>query len=363
MRVFVAVASSDTQYVKSHRSCHELNRRDGDDMFLPNEFGIGLTSRIQMEQGFWDHPEYDALLCLDADQAHPVDMLEKLRTSMEEGDLDMVCAHCYRRTFAPVQSLCFELGDGTWPSLPILDPPTEGLHEISSTGFGCVLIHRRVLAGLREYLPKGVSPFAAGPISGMSKDRDLFGQDFRFFLLARRLGYRLWLRADCESLHGVTMWLGHYAADRLMDYTRWANAAHQTFIEDRLRIHGMNLEAFKQRRRILEARKKGLLDQLAKMTADGKEGAELHALTVALHQMDGKLGENAACTEWMEKYPPVTRPDQLPTTADTPQQETIFTDAPEASLEEVMGMRMEALRANALDYIGDVPNVRDNGSG
>lgn len=350
MKVFIAVASSETQYTKSLRSVYELTRREGDSVFLPETASYGSVTRTGLLEAFRRSPEYDAYLALDCDQKHPRDMLERLRERMEALDLDMVCAHYYRRQTEPIQSLCYELGDGTWPFQPYLDPPTSGLHEIASTGQGCVLIRRRVIEAVWQTLPEGDNPFDILALPEVGGDHKKFGSDMGFFIRARRLGFRLWLDADAgESLHAITIWLGHKSARKLQDYGAWAND-HQDILDERLRLHGVNAEAVRQRLNILTARKKGLEVELANEQTDANRPQAIFELTVALHQMDGRLDE---CRQWLEsfeKYPPITRAEQLPTTASDP----LLT--PEQAAVEG-NQRAEVHAANAVDLVQELPRL------
>ena len=354
MKVFIAVASGETQYVKSLRSVYELTRRDGDLAATPDKSYYGTVTRTGLLNRFRRLAEYDAILCLDADQDHPADLLEKLRASMEAGNLDMVCAHYYQRNTGPITSLCWELGDGTWPFLPLLDPPAEGLHEIGATGLGCVLIHRRVVEAVWATLPAGDNPFRPAPIPEIDPIGREFGSDLRFFILARRLGFKLWLDASLESLHATTIWLGHKSARKLMDYTRWADEYSDLFTE-RLRLYGVNSEAFKQRWRLLEARKRGLMAELQNTVTEANAStdperqqtlaAQAQAMTIALHQMDGKLGECQAWIDMVEKYPAIEFPRDLPGGP------VVETD-PTVRAERAIGRREEAI-----ELVADLPDV------
>lgn len=358
MRVFIAVATSDQQYVKSLRSIFEMKKRAGDDLFFPDHFGQGMATRITLEDAFFNKKEYDAILLLDADQRHPWDMLEKLREPMEDIGLDMVCAHYYKRSTKPIESLCYELG-ADYPYQPMLYPPREGLHEIATTGFGCVLIHRRVIDAVRKTLPKGESPFMAGALPHVTGDNSEFGQDFRFFLLARQLGYKLWLRADVESLHGVTVWLGHDSAEKLFDGQAWADHQHEVFIEERIKRWGMGLEAFRQRQRILEARQEELKKNYDAVIAAFNKGetpelrGQMEQYSIALFELGGRLKEVGAWIEWEEKYPPITRPDQLPKNKPL---------SPDEPLGEVKQVREEMYRGLAEELIEMLPS-REGASG
>ena len=349
MKVFVGVCSHESQHVGSIRTAYRLRTREGD-AFADEWRTRGDVARERFVDHFLADDKFgpqDCILLLDGDQRHPDDMLEKLRESMEKHNLDMVCAHYYRRETKPIQSLCYEIGDGKWPFLPYLDPPTTGRHEIAVTGFGCVLIKKKVLVAVQAHLPLGMSPIAIGPLPEIDGNYMNWGPDFRFFHQARKLGFKLWLDAEVESLHGVTLWLGHKSARKLINYGEWANAA-QELLEKRLEFNGVNSEAFRQRKRILEARKRGLLAQLEEVKAAGETG-KMQEFSMALYIMDGRMLEMEAWIKWADKYPPIERPDQLPTTANTPAQET-FEAEPKAA-------REAGYQHNALELVGQLPSV------
>jgi hypothetical protein len=365
VKVLVAVCSSEVQNVGAIRSAYFIKQQTGD-KFVDHWVSRGDVTRERFVKTFLEMDYYgpeDAILLLDGDQRHPEDLLEKLRAH----DLDMVCAHYYRRSTDPVQSLCYAIGDGRWPYLPMVHPPKEGLHEIAVTGFGCVLIKKRVLQAVQDTLPKGMSPVAIGPLPDVYGDYSNWGPDFRFFHKARELGYKLWLDASVESLHAVTVWLGHKSAEALAEPVNWADAAHGLLIS-RLELYGidperlhMSLEAFRQRRIILGQRLEGLMQEALEA---GKRGdTHMHEqLSVAVYQVQGKVMEMDAWIEWAEKYPAIERPDQLPTTENTPAHETFLSEAGDneaASLEERQGV----YREQAIELVDMLPDVTDERQG
>lgn len=195
-KVLIGVSSAYTQYVESLHSCMSLVCEPGDDILISFDRRGDIARRafataILEEDGY--SPD-DALLLLDADQRQPFDLLKRLRVH----NLDMVCAHYYARDAGNIQSMCFALGNP--PYHPFDNPPKSGLHEIATTGFGCVLIKKRVLQDMIVRAPE---------------DKNIMETDFLFFDNARKLGYRLWLDANLESEHGATIWLNHKLADRL----------------------------------------------------------------------------------------------------------------------------------------------------
>ncbi len=300
------------------RSCREITRREGDAVYESDITEQGHIVRGGFLLKFLAYTQYDAWLMLDGDQVQPADLLERLRETMDAGNLDMVTAHYYGRGTHPVQSFCFPLGDGTWPYQPYLDPPTEGLHELACCGMGCVLIRRAVVEAVQAAQPPGQNAMDIAPMPELTGDGRPVGSDFRFFSLARRLGYRLWLDAGVESLHTSTLLLGHKSARALADYTVWANDQQETLIE-RLKRHGMTLEALRQRQQILQARQKGLVHERDnEMIEPAPNEEKVISLNVALFIMEGRLLENSEWIRCAETYPPITRADQLPTTETMP---------------------------------------------
>jgi hypothetical protein len=367
MKIYISAVSSDTQYVSSLTSVYDMARRTGDDLFIEHRTR-GDVARESLLEDFRKKKDFDAILCLDADQRHPKDMLERLRTDMETHNLDMVCAHYYRRDVGLIQSLCYDLtSDGTYPFLPLLDIPREGLHEIAITGLGCVLIHRRVLEAVWATLPKGQSPFAIGTMPDEANDHANWGSDFRFFILARRLGFKLWLDAGIESLHAVTVWLGHRVADKLMDYTKWADGSQDLF-EERIKLHGMNIEAINQRNRILSARRKDMdvkaLEVNAmreKATTDEEMQAAYNRaveVSTAAFELDCRIKENNAWLEVLNKYPAILAPADLPNNVTWEKQDH---SAEGTTPDEIAQIRGEMYRQNAADIVAELPELKGNG--
>ena len=200
MKVLIGIASHEIQHVESLRSCYlmECEPYDELDDKWKNRGDIAREAILERILGDVSYGPDDALLLLDADQKVPQDLLKRLRAH----DMDMVCAHYYARDAENIQSMCFEIGDGQWPFHPYKEPPKEGLHQIALTGFGSVLIKKKVLQAVRDETPAG---------------KRTMGTDFLFFYWAYLLGFKLWLDADLESKHAVTLWLDHETAERLKD--------------------------------------------------------------------------------------------------------------------------------------------------
>lgn len=210
MRVLVAGATSEMQYVEGVESFYGIVLREGDDRTRCIS-GRGDVSRRTVCDEFLRRTEFDAVLMVDMDQLSPPNLLEKLRAH----DLDMVTAHYMHRSIDPPHSICSEIGDDTWPYPVMTDVPESGLHEIALSGMGAVLIRREVIEAVRNYLPAGDHPFAIGPLREVAGDDVSFPAKYRFFTIARKLGYKLWLDADIECLHATVVWVGRDIQKRL----------------------------------------------------------------------------------------------------------------------------------------------------
>ncbi len=236
----------------------------------------GDVARIVMCADFledFQDPD-DAILMLDLDMRFPEDLLERLRAH----DLDMVSAHYFMRTFRPMMSVVRTSQNGQWPYAPLLDIPREGLHPVALSGFGAVLIKRKVVADVAKHLPPGVPPFAIGSMPEMTGgDHGPFGSDFYFFTRASQAGYQLYLDASVECPHGTTVWLNRDIYDKL-DHTEGHGKFLGKTVKESVRIHGMNKEAAKMR-----------IDQLN--IERNKASGQVEKWTKMLAVIDGQLAE------------------------------------------------------------------------
>jgi len=259
VKIYVAGISGEQQYVKSLRSFYEIRLRPGD-IKQERAIGRGDVARMLAGEEFNEKEEYDAIALFDVDMLHPPDALEKMRSH----DLDMVTGHYYARNLKFVHSIIWELGDGTWPFTPLVDVPKTGLHEVAISGMGCVLIKRDVFNAVSDFLPPGDHPFSIGPCPEVTGDYRTLGTDFRFFAIARLLGYKLWLDADIECQHATVLWLNRDLAGRLNDPKR--NFEWLQMIATQIReADGMNDKFLEVRVKQLQARLEDLQTQHAQM--------------------------------------------------------------------------------------------------
>ncbi len=291
MKVMIFGATSASQHVSSYETFKEIKMRKGDAK-TTNPGTRGDIARELACDTFLSKPDpadgkfFDALLMLDLDQKFPIDTLEKLR----KHDLDMVTGHYMKRATRPMQSIWQYSPDGTWPYIPVLNIPRDGLHKIATTGHGCVLIKRKVLEDVRDYLPEGDNPFAIGPMPEMAGGEwNSFGSDYRFFYIAGRLGYELWGDASIDTPHANTVWLtvGQYYREKHM--TSDLQLRYFQMLAEKIeRIHGMNRNA-------LEARKMALQMEIAKSTESINQQMTLNnTLKAKLAEVEHWISEEGA---------------------------------------------------------------------
>ncbi len=340
MRIYVAGASGETQYVKSLRTFYEIRTKPGD---YKQEQALGrgdITRRLICDEFLENSGDWDALAMFDLDMLHPPDILERLRAH----DLDMVTGHYYSRGFRHIHSVCWGVGRNVWPCPPIEHPPTSGLHEIGITGMGCVLIKRAVIEAVRDYLPEGDNPFAIGSLPEVTGNGSSLGTDFRFFTIARLLGYKLWLDADIECKHASVFWVGREMAEHLRKDSLaavWLGNVSQQMLEK-----GGGVDALKTR---LEAHKHKLQEILDARSEKRRELAFIEKQETAIR---------AVIAEVMDLIKHADEPiagepggnGRFPVAADREQVLATRTGHPEASKQEVLRARQGVLQDEAKGF-------------
>lgn len=316
MRTFVAVISGSTQHVKGMLSCIQMELDDGDKLFIQYTTQ-GYAARADTGDRFLAS-DYESIMFLDADMFHPVDALKKLKSH----DKDIVVGHYYKRQTNPMMSCVLALNgyDDRWPYLPYVDPPRSGLHEVAAGGFGIALIKRQVVVDVMKYLGE-LQPFQNGPLPDIAGDVLQFSSDVRFFLAARHLGYKVWLDASVESLHGTLCWVGHEFYDRNREDINFFDNL-LPFIGEGLRRWGVSLQAFEHRHRLLEAYQRGLekqqepvrqKDAFKQINAIFEANPDILIATQRQFILAGQIAEVEQWIEWERAYPKVEISEQLPT--------------------------------------------------
>jgi len=284
MRVFVIGVSTESQYVNGILAFRDLII-GANDIMAVHHGATGLYARKAGCTEFLERKDCDALFMLDLDMTYPKDALKRLR----EHDLDMVSGHYYKRQLQPMFSVVDMSPDGTWPYIPLMDVPQSGLHEIASTGMGCVLIKRNVIEAVARKLPPLSHPFDNGPLEWLTGSHFSLGQDKRFFSMARKLGYKLYLDADVRCKHAVTAWIDDDFYMRNRDEKSQSMIISGLWL-DNLGRHGVNDKTIKLRLQSLELEKEQLLMEF-NATKEGKELEELQPYILRLNEYDNVMAE------------------------------------------------------------------------
>jgi Glycosyl transferase family 21 len=131
----------------------------------------------------------DWLLMLDTDHEFEPDLVARMRSTMEQGNLE-VLSGLYRYKAPPYFGLAYrwqEDGKGFTPFPFDLNQP---LVPIDCAGGGCLMVRRRVFDRIRNEL--GCQPFdIMHPLS----------EDFSFFKRCMDLGIKCWLAPQIQSWH------------------------------------------------------------------------------------------------------------------------------------------------------------------
>lgn len=277
--VMLAGVSADKQHIKSFKSFMEIERNDGDGIYVQDS-SRGDIARTLVCDRFLNDTRYDALLLCDLDQVFPKDTLIRLRSH----DLDMVSGHYMKRTTKRTESIWQQsVVPCDWPYYSLVDPPLTGLHRLASSGMGCVLIKRHVIEDVAMMLPKGSSPFEIGKLPEVAILQGNFGSDYRFFYLAQKLGYELWGDAEVDCPHAITVWLRRNTAelmleDRMNSINYQVKTMFSNSVKGKDMINGNTIMA-----RIIQ------LNEIRKETSEERK----------LLVIDGQIAE---CEMWLEEY-------------------------------------------------------------
>ena len=138
---------------------------------------------------------YQAVLLCDLDMMLPPETLERLWDTGK----DVVSGLYYRRQI-PAAPVAFKAGD-VWPLEPLFDTPDTGLIEIGATGFGCLLVRRRVLDKMRELLRPGEPYISNRDLVEATGDYGTVGGDLRFCYRCWKIGTPVYMLCDLLCGH------------------------------------------------------------------------------------------------------------------------------------------------------------------
>ncbi len=267
MRVLVGGVTSENGHVGCVETFLNIRVRPGDERKLAWR-GRGDASRSDLAVEFLSRKEFDALFLCDVDMAFKPGVLERLRGH----DLEAVSGHYFRRRFNPMVSIATVVEDGKWPYFPLWDIPDDGLLEVTTVGFGCVLIKRHVLEMVQASLPPGTPALALGPLPEMTKgDYSTFGSDYRFWAIARKLGFKVWLdcNIEAEAAHAATVFLTRELYTQVRGWQAEKAASYwKTLYDTCLMENGMDVKSAKARVQELELHLRDAEMKVEKTKAD-----------------------------------------------------------------------------------------------
>lgn len=269
--VYIAISGAEIEYPDARDSIQLIQRREGDSMLSFARATKGYESRQQHIENFLAS-EHDFILFLDSDQYFPRHTLERLRSH----GLPFVSGFYPRRRFDFVAPVWYEPFDGTFPLRNwTAQLEADMLYEIGASGWGCVLVHRDVILGVRALL-KGewevleddmdVMPYDLPAImnairglrfavdhaneiikEGMVRKSlealereivpltgykgEIVGSDIRFAVFAKMAGFQLYGDTGVDARHFVNypMGLSDFQRHRAAAGTRYTDAVEEAF--------------------------------------------------------------------------------------------------------------------------------------
>lgn len=227
--VLAYVVSSDVAY-SWHRSMMGLvaydasgpgRLRDGGG-FLAIKYGTGglIEARNQAVQEYLDdYPDAAWLLWVDTDMGFSPDALELLLAAADPAERPIVGALCFaqrddepdgmggwRVTATPVIYDWVTLGEQSGYAVR-WDYPIDTVTRCAATGSACVLIHRSVLAKMREAFSSGAIRPAWYDRLPNPSTRQLFSEDLSFCVRAGALGFPVHVNTAVKTTHYKRQWV------------------------------------------------------------------------------------------------------------------------------------------------------------
>lgn len=222
MTVYIGVVGPESIPVKAVTSIINIERQDGDTAPQLLHATKGYVAR-QMHVNKFMESDHEWLLMLDHDMDFAPDTLQRLLAH----DVSFVSGYYMRRQLNPVYSVWYKPFSGEWPHEPFLEEPISGrLYELGGSGWGCILLHKDVIADTRKKVLKGeldvieddmdVWPYDLKKVlAGKEQLRilrgvkdEIVGSDIRFPFYAKVAGHQLYGDPDVRPGHKVNYWLG-----------------------------------------------------------------------------------------------------------------------------------------------------------
>jgi hypothetical protein len=216
---------------------------------------------------------------------------------------------------------------------------------------GCVLIKRHVIEAVANELPPLAHPFDNGPLEWLTDSSLSLGQDKRFFAMARKLGYKLWLDAEVKCRHAVTAWIDDEFYSKNRDRALQSRIFAGLWL-DNLGRHGVNEKTIKLRMQALELERENLLLEFEAFKKD-KDLEELQPYVLQLNEYDNRMAE---CRDWITGVIAAVKFPQAPENAREEYQKH-RQDAPEFGAEnpeELRQVRETVHLEQAMDFVEEL---------
>lgn len=146
---YIGVVGPDGEHGPCRDSIESIARRPGDSPLVFMRATKGFEARQRHINKFIDETHHSFILLLDHDQTFQKNTLEKLRSHK----LPYVSGFYMRRNLQVLAPVWYRPSRGKWPMEPWVGKVERGkLHPLGASGWGCMLVHRDVIMGVRALL-------------------------------------------------------------------------------------------------------------------------------------------------------------------------------------------------------------------
>lgn len=147
---YIGVVGSETENDEARDSIEQMKRRKGDTKPSYIRATKGYEARQMHLNNWYENTKYPFILLLDRDMKFPVFTLERLRSY----GLPYISGLYMRRRYNPMAPVWFEYSQQPqMPMIPYTGIPTANtLYKIGASGWGCILLHRKVVKAIKPIL-------------------------------------------------------------------------------------------------------------------------------------------------------------------------------------------------------------------
>lgn len=169
------------------------------------------TARNDIVRGFLGQTSADWLLMLDADMGFAPNTVDRLVEAAHAKDRPIVGGLCFGIQTTGID----DLNSWQYEVFPTLyrfnedgrvdrynEYPTNALFPVDATGAACLLVHRTVLAAMRDKYPEPFPWFAESQLNGQP-----VGEDMTFCIRAKSLGYPVFVHTGIKTSHAKTCFI------------------------------------------------------------------------------------------------------------------------------------------------------------